>query len=436
VERVPDRAVALVPREETVENLLAVAGEDGERLVHGERVVQARKGVFGDVCRLFFRDLLTRRGALRVDAEAPRELREPGFDRLIVAQIAQALVGAREHLLEHVLGVGLPEAEALDGNCVHVPGEAVDELAPGILVAGAAARDKLCVGFPGSCHVLILTRFWLDGYESVQTPLYAPAPMVVIVQRMIGEHDLLRRSLAEFVGTFAFVFVGVGAIASAGLTGDVAPSLLAIAFANGLAIAVMVSAVGHISGGHFNPAITLAFFVTRRLAASLTIAYLAVQLGAAVVAVGLIKWLFPGPSAESVGYGSPALDPGIDTAEALVIEAILTFFLVWVVFATTADIRGTFKAIAGLAIGLTITFDTLAGGPLTGAMMNPARAFGPQLIDSSWDDFWIWYAGPILGGAIAGLVYELVYLRPLEPAPVGVEGTGVDEPGPGDTALR
>jgi MIP family channel proteins len=260
--------------------------------------------------------------------------------------------------------------------------------------------------------------------------------MVIRVrERMVGQHDLLRRSLAELIGTFALVFVSAGAIASASLTGDVSPSLLAVALAYGLVIAVMVSAVGHISGGHFNPAVTLAFFVTRRLAVSLTIAYLVVQLAAAAGAALLIRWIFPGASAESVGYGSPAIDPGIDVAEALVVEALLTFFLVWVVFATLADIRGTFKAVAGLAIGLTVTFDVLIGGPLTGAMMNPARAFGPQLVDGSWDDFWVWYAGPILGGAIAGLLYELVYLRPPEPAPVGVVGTGVYEPGPGTTAV-
>src|SRR5688572_17195316 len=146
--------------------------------------------------------------------------------------------------------------------------------------------------------------------------------VIVVAQRMIGEQDLLRRSLAEFIGTFAFVFVGAGAIASAGLTGDVSPSLLAVALAHGLAFAVLVSALGHISGGHFNPAITLAFFVTRRLAVSLTIAYLVVQLAAAAGAALLIRWIFPGTSAESVGYGSPAIDPGIDVAEALVVEAL------------------------------------------------------------------------------------------------------------------
>jgi aquaporin TIP len=259
--------------------------------------------------------------------------------------------------------------------------------------------------------------------------------MAIVWRRMIGEEDVLRRSLAEFVGTFALVFVGAGAIASAGLTGDVSPSLLVVALAHGLVIAVMVSAVGHISGGHFNPAITLAFFVTKRLAVSLTIAYLVVQLAAAAAAALLIRWIFPGDSAEATGYGSPALDPGIEVAEALVVEALLTFFLVWVFFATLADIRGTFKAVAGLAVGLTVAFDILIGGPLTGGMMNPARAFGPQLVDGSWDDFWVWYAGPILGGAIAALLYELVYLRPPEPAPVGVEGTGVDEPGATATAV-
>jgi aquaporin TIP len=259
--------------------------------------------------------------------------------------------------------------------------------------------------------------------------------VVRIRERVIGEHDLLRRSAAEFIGTFAVVFVSAGAIASSGLTGEVSPSLLVVALAYGLTIAVMVSAVGHISGGHFNPAVTLAFYVTRRLAVSLTIAYLIVQLAAAVGAALLIRWIFPGTSAEGVGYGSPAIEPNIDQAEALVVEALLTFFLVWVVFATLADIRGTYKAVAGLAIGLTVTFDVLIGQPLTGAMMNPARAFGPQLVDGSWDDFWIWYAGPILGGAIAALLYELVYLRPFEPVPVGVVGAGVDEPGAATTAI-
>jgi aquaporin TIP len=118
-----------------------------------------------------------------------------------------------------------------------------------------------------------------------------------------------------------------------------------------------------------------------------------------------------------------------------VIELILTFFLVWVVFATAADPGGTFKSIAGLAIGLTITADILIGGPLTGAAMNPARAFGPELLQRAWSDAWVWYVGPFAGGALAALAYELLYLRPVRPIPVGTPESGVIEPRPGETAV-
>jgi glycerol uptake facilitator-like aquaporin len=104
------------------------------------------------------------------------------------------------------------------------------------------------------------------------------------------------------------------------------------------------------------------------------------------------------------------------------------------VFATAADPRGTFKSIAGLAIGLTITMDILAAGPLTGGAMNPARAFGPQLVQDVWANGWVWYAGPLLGGAVAALLYEWLYLKPLGPEPVGPPDTGLEEPRPGQTA--
>jgi aquaporin Z len=117
-----------------------------------------------------------------------------------------------------------------------------------------------------------------------------------------------------------------------------------------------------------------------------------------------------------------------------VLEGILTFFLVFVVFATAVDPHGAFKSIAGLAIGLTITMDIFAGGRLTGAAMNPSRAFGPQLVGNHWSNCWVWYVGPLLGGAVAALAYEWLYLRPLAPVPVGPPETGVREPRPGDTA--
>ena len=130
----------------------------------------------------------------------------------------------------------------------------------------------------------------------------------------------------------------------------------------------------------------------------------------------------------------PAVGHGVDASSAFLLEAIFTFFLVWVVFATAVDPRGTFKSIAGLAIGLTITIDVLFGGPFTGAAMNPARAFGPQLVGSYWSHAWVWYAGPILGGVVAALMYELLYLRPAKPEPVGPPDSGVIEPRAGEPA--
>jgi len=244
---------------------------------------------------------------------------------------------------------------------------------------------------------------------------------------MVG--DYLRRGVAEFVGTFALIFVGAGAVAFARTTTD-------IALANGLVIAVMVSAVGLISGGFFNPAITIAVAVTRRIAPPLAGFYLVVQLGAAALAALLLKWVLPSAAANGTHLGTPALG-GISSGKGVVVEAVLTFFLVWVVFATAIDPRGTFKQIAGLAIGLTIVFDALVGLGLTGAAMNPARAFGPQLVGNHWSHFWVWYVGPIAGGAIAAFIYEGLYLSggTPKPEPVGPPETGIEEPGPGTAAL-
>src|SRR2546421_10445059 len=254
-------------------------------------------------------------------------------------------------------------------------------------------------------------------------------------------YEPLRRGFAEFIGAFTLIFIGAGAtltftklFAAAFAQGasDTATglSLVAIAFAHGLAIAVMVSAVGHISGGHFNPAITFGFLITRRIVPSLAVVYWVTQFAAAAIASLLLRWLFPTAIRNLANLGTPALGRGVTQWQGLVIEIVLTFFLVWVVFATAADPGGTFKSIAGLAIGLTITLDILMGGPLTGAAMNPARAFGPELIQREWSDAWVWYVGPFAGAVVAALGYEWLYLRPPRPLPVGPPETGVVEPRP------
>jgi aquaporin TIP len=244
--------------------------------------------------------------------------------------------------------------------------------------------------------------------------------------------DTWRRSFVELLGTFALVFVGAGTIMALGPQADA--GTLEVALATGLVIAVMVSAVGHISGGHFNPAITFGFMLTRRISVVLGLVYWVAQMLGGVLAALLLRWIFPAANRDAANLGAPARHT-VDLGAALVLEAVGTFFLVWVVYAMVSDPRSTYSAVAGLCIGLTITFDMLLAYPLTGGAFNPARAFGPQLVSGSWTDAWIWYVGPLAGGAIAALLYDELYLRPESPSAVGPPPTGVEEPGPGGQAL-
>jgi aquaporin Z len=234
--------------------------------------------------------------------------------------------------------------------------------------------------------------------------------------------------VAEFIGTFALIFVGMGSIVFINNSG-----LVGVALAHGLTIAIMASAVGHISGGHFNPAVTFAFLVTRRIVPSLAVVYWLAQLAGGVLGALALRALFPGDA--NLDSGVPIVSDGINVGQAVALEALLTFFLVWVIFATAVDPGGAFKSIAGLAIGLTITIDILVGGPLTGAAMNPARSLGPELVQGIWDDWWVYLVGPPVGAAAAALAYEWLYLRAHRLPVVGTPASGVDEPRPGETAV-
>jgi MIP family channel proteins len=242
------------------------------------------------------------------------------------------------------------------------------------------------------------------------------------------ERDYLRRGAAEFIGAFALIFVAGGGAFFARTPTD-------LALANGLVIALMVSAVGFISGGHFNPAVTLGFLVTKRIAPVLAVWYWLVQFGGAALAALLLKWVLPSAAKNGGHLGVPAVGSGINSGQAVVIEAVLTFFLVWVIFATAVDSRGAFKQVAGLPIGFAIAAGVLMAYALTGGAMNPARAFGPQLVSNDWSHFWVWYIGPFAGAVIAASLYELLYLRPARPEPVGAPETGIEESTPGDAAV-
>ena len=213
-----------------------------------------------------------------------------------------------------------------------------------------------------------------------------------------------RALIAEFIGTFGLIFMGAGAIIMDSHIGG-RVGIVGIALAHGLAIFLGVSFSAHISGGHLNPAVTAGFVVTRRMAPTAGLAYMAAQLLGGIVAAIALRVLTPSVAAGRTGLGTPVPGQGVDALQAVVIEFILTFFLVFVIFGTAVDPRGP-KAIFPLCIGMTITMDILAGGPLTGASMNPARSFGPALLSNIWINHWVYWLGPILGGAFAALLYD------------------------------
>ena len=225
------------------------------------------------------------------------------------------------------------------------------------------------------------------------------------------------RLLAEFVGTFALIFIGAGSIMTMAQWDPTGGALVGIAAAHGFVIAVMVSALGHISGGHFNPAVSTALLVTRKIKPVDWAAYVVVQLVGATVAALALTVLYDKVVKEATGLGTPSLAAGHTSGQGLLLEGILTFFLVFTVFAVAVDGRGAFKIVAGLPIGFVIFFDILMGGPMTGGAMNPARWFGPALVSGNWSNGWLYIVGPVVGGIIAALLYDIMILRRKDAAP-------------------
>jgi len=213
--------------------------------------------------------------------------------------------------------------------------------------------------------------------------------------------------VAEFVGTFTLVFVGVGSIAADYITGGAA-GLTGVALAHGLAIATMVAAIGAISGGHLNPAVTIGFLTVGKIKANNAIGYIVSQCLAAIVAVALLKLCLPKEVLWDVNFGTPSVSdaPEITTTMALVTEIILTFILMFVIYGSAVDRRA--PKMGGLFIGLAVTLDIMMGGPISGAAMNPARHLGPALLGGGMQDTWIYWLGPVLGAVLAALLYKHV----------------------------
>jgi aquaporin Z len=219
-----------------------------------------------------------------------------------------------------------------------------------------------------------------------------------------------RSLVAEFLGTFALCFIGAGAICTDHWTGG-AVGLLGIAVAHGAVLAVMISALGHISGGHFNPAVSLGLFTAGKISSQQALTYILAQLGGGVVAGFLLRMIIPALIWEPVQLGTPAVAESVTFLQAMALEAVLTFFLVLAVFGVAVDPKGSWNAISGFGIGTVLVFDILMGGPWTGASMNPARTFGPAVASGFWTDHLVYWIGPILGGVLAGALYSRVFLK-------------------------
>jgi aquaporin Z len=221
-----------------------------------------------------------------------------------------------------------------------------------------------------------------------------------------------RALAAEAAGTFMFFFIGAGAILATG-GGD----LVAIALAHGLGLAVAVSSFGALSGGHFNPAVTFGLAIARKHPWGRVPTYLVAQLAGGLVAGFALRYAFEfAPSAlDRTHIGTPALGGGVTAGAAIVVEAILTLFLLWAVFGTAVSPLA--PRIAGFGIGLVVAADILAGGPITGAAMNPARWFATAVPAAFYDNWYVYWIGPLLGGAAGGLSYRYAFAPPEDHAP-------------------
>jgi MIP family channel proteins len=219
--------------------------------------------------------------------------------------------------------------------------------------------------------------------------------------------DSLRHFVAEFVGTFALVFVGSGSIIAA-TANRMDSALIVAALAHGTILAVMVSATMRISG-HFNPAVTIGFLAARRIEPAMAGVYIAAQIVGAILAAYALKMLLPDTLTEATRIGGQSIALETSAGQAIGLEAIATFFLTFVIFGTAVDPKA--PRIGGLAIGFTLAACIFAIGPFTGGSLNPARSLGPAVASGVFEGQAVYWIGPVVGALAAALLYDTLFIR-------------------------